>query len=90
MGMGMGFYDSKENVETYIQIAKGYDGKALIDILRTYLPTGSSVLELGMGPGIDLDTLAKDYDVTGSDQSDIFLDRYRKAHTEIKLRKLEV
>jgi trans-aconitate methyltransferase len=33
-----------------------------------------------MGPGKDLDILAEYYTVTGSDSSQIFLDRYRKNH----------
>jgi len=88
--MGMGFYDSKENVDTYIKIAEGFDVKALIVVLKTYLPSGSTVLELGMGPGIDLDILAEDYDVTGSDNSDIFLERYRAKHPKTKLLNLDV
>ena len=48
----MGFYDDDKNVEQYIQMAEGYDGKLLIDILLKHLPSKSSVLELGMGPGL--------------------------------------
>ncbi|MDX8387614.1 MAG: class I SAM-dependent methyltransferase [Ghiorsea sp.] len=86
----MGFYDTDENVDTYMKMAEGFDGKALIAILKTYLPRGSSVLELGMGSGIDLDILAKDYDVTGSDNSDIFLERYSATYPDVKLGKLDI
>ena len=74
----MGFYDDKKNVQSYLEMAEGYDGDELIQILRGYLPVGASVLELGMGPGKDLDILSQDYIVTGSDNSQVFLDIFRK------------
>lgn len=76
----MGYFDSEENVEEYIKMAEGYDGAELIEILREYLPEGSSVLEIGMGPGKDLEDLKRSYDVTGSDRSRIFIERYRNEH----------
>ena len=30
----MGFYDSRENVDQYIKMAAGHDGRELIEILR--------------------------------------------------------
>jgi cyclopropane fatty-acyl-phospholipid synthase-like methyltransferase len=74
----MSYFDSKKNVNAYIKMAAQYDGKMLIDILKKYLRKGSSVLELGMGPGKDLDILSQSYEVTGSDSSQVFLDLYRK------------
>ena len=73
----MGFYDTQEGVEEYLKRSAGWDGKQLIKILLMHLPESSSLLELGMGPGIDLDILRKAYKATGSDTSQIFLDRYR-------------
>jgi len=61
----VGFYDTVKGVNQYIQMAKGYDGFKLIEILRKYLPEQSTVLEIGMGPGVDLDLLQKHYIVTG-------------------------
>ena len=81
----MGYFDSEENVNAYIAMADGYDGADLIALLRRYLPEGSSVLELGMGPGKDLDLLRQSYRVTGSDISRVFLDRYKKDHPEADL-----
>ena len=69
----MRYFDSEENVDAYIAMAEGYDGAELIALLRRYLPEGSSVLELGMGPGKDLDLLRPSYRVTGSDTSRAFL-----------------
>ncbi|MBF9016285.1 MULTISPECIES: trans-aconitate 2-methyltransferase [unclassified Oceanispirochaeta] len=74
----MEFFKSEKNVEEYISMAAGSDGQELIDILKNYLPSGASVLEIGMGPGVDLDILKKDYKAAGSDYSQIFLDKYLK------------
>jgi len=79
------YYDSEKNVLQYISMAKGFNGKALINILKTHLKKNASVLELGMGPGKDLNILKKDYKVTGSDISDIFLERYHKKHPDADL-----
>lgn len=70
-------------------MAEGYDGKSLIDILKKFLPKGSTVLELGVGPGKDLKLLKKYYTVTGSDISKIFLDLYRKNNPQADLMLLD-
>jgi SAM-dependent methyltransferase len=57
-------------------MADGYDGRELIEILRSYVPSDSSVLELGMGPGVDLALLQPYFQATGSDSSSIFVNRY--------------
>ena len=74
----MGYFDTEEGVNQYFEMAKGHDGRDLIEKLPEYLPAGSSVLELGMGPGSDLELLSKHYRVTGSDSSRLFVDRYQK------------
>ncbi len=74
----MGYFDDLKNVEKYLKMVEGYDGRELIKVLKTYLPKGSSVLELGMGPGKDLDILRKFYKATGSDNSQVFLDFYKQ------------
>ena len=73
----MGFFDTEEGVLEYERMAQGYDGRDLIARLQAYVPRGSSVLELGMGPGKDLDMLLELYEAVGSDNSTVFLDRYR-------------
>ena len=85
----MNYYDDGKNVEDYIKMADGYDGRELIDLLREHLPAGSTVLELGMGPGTDLDLLAEHFQVTGSDRSAIFVERYRVKHPEADLLQLD-
>ena len=71
----VGYFDTNEGVDEYIQMAEGYDGRELIEILRSHVPSGSSVLELGMGPGKDLALLQPYFQATGSDSSAIFVDR---------------
>ena len=81
----MGFFDTEKGVEQYIKMAEGYDGAELIKILQKHLPENSTVLELGMGPGKDTDILKKSYAVTGSDNSQIFLDKYKKNNPDADL-----
>lgn len=73
----MGYFDDEKNVEEYIRMAEGYDGRELIERLKTCLKPGATVLELGMGPGKDFELLCEIYQVTGSDSSPVFLERYR-------------
>jgi len=68
------YYLTKQTVNEYIKMAKGFDGRDLIEKLKGFLPEHSSVLELGSGPGVDLEILSETYDVTGSDFSQHFLD----------------
>lgn len=86
----MGFYDLEKNVNAYIDMAKGFDGRELIEILKKYVPKGVSVLELGMGPGVDLEILSKTFNVTGSDASRCFIDRFKKMHPDIEVLELDV
>ena len=81
----MGYFDNEKNIEEYIKMTEGYDGRELIEILKNYLPKDSSVLELGMGPGKDLEILSEVFNVTGSDDSQAFLDRYRKRNKTTNL-----
>ncbi len=85
----MGYYDSEENVERYIRMASGYDGKLLIDVLAKYLPEGSRILEVGMGAGKDLLMLNKHYQVSGSDSSAIFVKRFRRLHPNLDVKVLD-
>lgn len=75
----MAYYDSKKSVEDYIKMARGHDGQQIIARLKEHLPAGSSLLELGSGPGTDWNLLKKDYQVTGSDRSPEFL-KYLRAN----------
>ncbi len=85
----MGYYDDVEKVKQYIDISKEYDGRALVDVLCKYLKKGSSLLEIGMGPGKDLDLLSDYYLVTGSDSSQVFIDYYRERKADVELLQLD-
>jgi SAM-dependent methyltransferase len=74
----VGYFDDPKNVQAYVDMAEGYDGRGLIEVLKKHVPSGSTVLELGMGPGKDLDILRESYTATGSDNAQPFLDRYRE------------
>ena len=81
----MSYFNNEKNVEEYVRMAEGYDGRELVAVLRKYLDDGASVLELGMGPGKDLEILDKHYQTTGSDNSKAFVERYRKKNPEADL-----
>ena len=81
----MGFYDDEKTAKQYIEMAKGFDGRDLVEKLKRYIPEGSSVLELGMGPGVDLMILKEYYKVTGSDSSPYFLNRFHELHPDTDL-----
>jgi SAM-dependent methyltransferase len=81
----MGFFDTENGVNEYIKMVEGFDGAELIKILRKFLPDDSSVLELGMGPGKDMDLLQKYYNVTGSDSSKVFLEKYKQKNQKADL-----
>ena len=74
----MDFYNDPEKVDEYEKMCEGYDGSELYDFLEKYLTEGSSLLELGSGPGNDIEYLRHKYHVTASDLSDEFLTRCKK------------
>jgi len=73
----IGYFDIEKNCDEYEKMADGYDGRKLIETLGNFVSQGNSVLELGMGPGKDLDMLCEIYQATGSDKSEVFVRRYR-------------
>lgn len=81
----MGFYDEEKTARQYIAMADRYDGSELIARMCEHVPQGARVLEIGMGPGKDLDILGQNYRVTGSDSSRFFVDLYRQAHPDADL-----
>lgn len=85
----MEYFEKEENVRAYIKMCEDYDGQEHIELLRKFLPEESTVLELGMGPGVDLDILKQYYQATGSDYSAVFLKLYREKHPDAKLLQLD-
>ena len=59
----MSFYHTNESVSAYIKMAEGYDGRELVDVLSEHVDANARVLELGMGPGVDLDLLDEHFAV---------------------------
>lgn len=74
------YYKTKESVEEYIRLAKDVNGGELIEKLRSFLPSNSSLLEIGTGPGTDWNILKDDYKVVGSDNSPEFLSHLNVAN----------
>ena len=73
----MNYFDDQKNVQEYIKLADGFDGAEFVEKLATYLPEDSTVLELGMGPGKDLDLLLQNFKATGSDSAGCCGHEYR-------------
>lgn len=85
----MGYFDTQKGVREYTKRAEKWGGVKLIKILKKHLPKNSTLLEIGMGPGRDLDILKKFYKVTGSDRSNVFLSNYKKRNKKSDLLKLD-
>ena len=81
----MSYFDDPKNIEEYVKMAEGFDGRELIEILKPHLKSGATVLELGIGPGVDFELLSEHYQVTGSDYSQAFLDRYGQKNPDAEL-----
>jgi len=79
------FYELPEYVDSYIESTKNIDGRKLVAELEKYLQPDSSILELGMGTGKDFEILAEKYQVTGSDYSQLFLEKFRNTHPKAEL-----
>lgn len=82
MRLDQPYYHTKESVEEYIQLAEGVNGVELIHKLQDYLPRGSTLLEIGSGPGSDFKLLQAQYEVTGSDYSEIFVDHLKNTYPD--------
>ncbi len=82
------FYKTKETVNQYIQMAKGYNGKSLIEKLIQYLPEGH-VLELGSGSGNDIPILQQHYKLTASDFSPLFLEYIKTQYPNVEVKLID-
>lgn len=70
------YFHTRKNAAEYILMTDGYDGREIVKQLERHLAPRARVLELGMGPGRDIPLLEENYRVTGSDNSQAFLDMY--------------
>lgn len=78
--MSKGYYHTSKSVEEYISLAKDVNSSNIISKLKQVLPKGSTLLEIGSGPGTDYELLKEDYAVTGSDYSFEFLKRLQNKY----------
>lgn len=83
------YYKKKESVQEYIKLAQGANGGLLIEELKKFLPIGSSILEIGTGPGTDYNILKKDYKVVGSDYSKEFLSHLQTSNPDNRFIELD-
>lgn len=72
------YYNTKETVKEYIQLAKDVNGKSIIQALENHLSKNSTILEIGSGPGSDWNILNNSYNTVGSDNSLEFIKHLRK------------
>jgi cyclopropane fatty-acyl-phospholipid synthase-like methyltransferase len=85
----MSYFNNKLNILEYMRMTQDYDGTELLKLLEPFLRPGCTLLEIGMGPGKDLDLLKETYTVTGSDLSDGFLELYRDKNPDADLLQLD-
>ncbi len=82
----MEYFMNRKNVDLYTKMMIDYDNKFIISKVNEILPRGSSLLELGMGTGVDLISLAERYNVIGSDSSLLFVDDFKnKSNIDVKV-----
>ena len=67
------YYKTKKSVNEYIKLAKDVNGAELIQQLEKFLPSNSTLLEIGSGPGTDWNILKDKFKIIGSDYSPEFL-----------------
>ncbi len=78
----MKYFMKRENVEQYKSMIADYDPMPTINKLEKYLNEGDSILELGMGAGLDYFILSKKYQVLGTDSSPLFIEDYKREHPD--------
>ena len=87
--MSESFFEKEDNVKQYFEMTADYDGRWFLEQFKRFIPAGSQCLELGIGPGKDLDNIRQTYEVTGSDYSFIFAELYKRSHPEVKIKVLD-
>lgn len=85
----MEFYNNPEKVDTYEKMCEEYNGSELYAVIKKHLDKGASLLELGCGPGKDIQNLKDYYNIIASDLSDEFISRINKRFPYIRCLKLD-
>ena len=83
------YYKTKESVEEYIRLAKGFNGIELIEKFKPYLQSNATILEIGTGPGTDWNILNKDFEVVGTDNSKVFLNHLISENPDGRFQELD-
>ncbi len=78
-------FNSIEKAKSYIDMLEGYDNSFVITNFKAHIDRNCKVLELGMGPALDYDSLKDEYDITVSDTSDAFISLFNKKYDAIAL-----
>jgi len=86
----MGYYDDSKHVDEYIHMCDEYDGKNIYELLAKHLNKGSTLLELGSGPGLDIKNLKEYYKISGSDLSEEFLKRLKLKFPDIPFFNIDI
>ncbi|WP_185968920.1 trans-aconitate 2-methyltransferase [Carboxylicivirga sp. M1479] len=87
--MSESFFEKEENVKQYLEMTADYDGLWFYEQFKKHIPPSYKALELGMGPGKDLDNIRQSYHVVGSDFSFTFAELYKRQHPEVKIMVLD-
>lgn len=85
----MDFYSDPSKVDEYEKMCDEYDGTEIYNVLDKHLTINSTLLELGSGPGSDIQYFQKRYRNTGSDLSEEFLLRCKNRFSNISFKKLD-
>jgi len=85
----MGFYDDPTSVDEYEKMCEGYDGTQIYSTLERHLSPGKTILEVGCGPGYDIESLKINYPIVGSDNSEEFLKRCRERYPDLEFLNLD-
>ncbi|GJM60697.1 class I SAM-dependent methyltransferase [Persicobacter diffluens] len=67
------FYKNEKTAQQYIQMTEGYDPSLMQALFSKWIKTTDTILELGSGPGRDLEWITTNYEVEGSDYSPFFV-----------------
>ncbi|MCT4643930.1 MAG: class I SAM-dependent methyltransferase [Carboxylicivirga sp.] len=87
--MSESFFEKEKNVRQYLEMTADYDGQWFLVQFLKHIPKEYRALELGIGPGKDLENIRQHYDVVGSDYSFVFAELYKRSHPEVKIMVLD-
>lgn len=78
-------FNSLKKARSYIDMLEGYDNSFIVSNFKAHINQNCKVLELGMGPALDYDSLKDEYDITVSDTSDAFIKLFNEKYDDTAL-----